>query len=153
VYVCSGNAAYISALSIRTMHPGDLPPVAALSADVTSGSAPLMVNFDASASSDPDGEIIEYAWDWDGNGLYDEGHSDAIASHMFGTAGTYLVTLRITDDGFMSDTVECPFREIGNQPPVAVLSPAISSGGVPFTLEFNASSNGGATGDDIDWYR
>ena len=42
------------------------PPVAQFVADVQDGEAPLLVSFDASASSDPDGTIASYAWDFGG---------------------------------------------------------------------------------------
>lgn len=38
------------------------PPKARLDAEPTSGDAPLPVEFDASASADPDGEITQYIW-------------------------------------------------------------------------------------------
>ncbi len=70
------------------------PPVAVASADVYSGKAPLAVNFSSSGSSDPDGTIDRYSWD------FNDGSSETIAnpSHEFSTPGTYLVTLTVTDD-------------------------------------------------------
>lgn len=72
----------------------NLPPRAIASADVTSGKAPLKVNFDASGSSDPDGTIIGYTWDFmDGSTS-----TDVSPSHRFTDPGTYPVTLTVTDD-------------------------------------------------------
>jgi PKD repeat protein len=72
------------------------PPVAAITADPTSGVAPLAVSFDASASSDPDGRIVQYAWDFgDGNTYQD---TAAVATHTFTTAGNYTVRLTVSDD-------------------------------------------------------
>jgi PKD repeat protein/plastocyanin len=56
------------------------------------------VSFDGSASSDGDGSIVSYAWDFDGNGTFDETSAIASASHPYPLAGTFTVRLRVTDD-------------------------------------------------------
>ncbi|MCK5664742.1 MAG: PKD domain-containing protein, partial [Thiotrichaceae bacterium] len=76
-------------------------PIAIASADVYSGKASLMVNFDGSASTDPDGTIATYSWDFmDGNFS-----NEMSPSHEFTNTGTYVVTLTITDNlGMESST-------------------------------------------------
>ncbi|MGO2313877.1 MAG: PKD domain-containing protein [Brachybacterium tyrofermentans] len=54
----------------------------------------LTVTADGSGSSDPDGEIAGYAWDW-GDG---ETSAGQIVSHAYAEAGDYTVTLTVTDD-------------------------------------------------------
>ncbi|WP_345076232.1 PKD domain-containing protein, partial [Brachybacterium paraconglomeratum] len=54
----------------------------------------LTVTADGSGSSDPDGEVTEYSWDW-GDGQASAGQ---IASHQYAEAGSYTVTLTVTDD-------------------------------------------------------
>jgi PKD repeat protein len=72
----------------------NIPPVAVASADVYSGKSPLMVNFDSSASTDSDGTIVAYSWDFmDGSFS-----TEANPSHEFTVANRYLVTLTVTDD-------------------------------------------------------
>ena len=65
---------------------------------LVSPKAESRVRFDASGSSDPDGRIVEYAWDWDADGDYDELYTEPICDHTFPGPGSYRVALRVTDD-------------------------------------------------------
>jgi PKD repeat protein len=58
------------------------------------------VQFDGSGSSDPDGTIFSYDWDF-GDGSDGTGVSP---SHSYSAAGTYTVFLTVTDDGGLADT-------------------------------------------------
>ena len=58
------------------------------------------VTFDASTSSDPDGNIELYSWDF-GDG--DTG-TGVTATHVYTVKGTYVVTLTITDNDELTDT-------------------------------------------------
>ena len=62
----------------------------------------LAVDFDAAASSDPDGTIASYAWDF-GDGETGTGVSPA---HTYGAAGSYTVKLTVTDDRGGKHTVQ-----------------------------------------------
>ena len=84
-------------------------PVAVASADLTSGKAPLMINFDSSASTDSDGSIAGYSWDF-----MDGSFSTASnPSHEFTVPGTYPVTLTVTDELGMqaSSTISITVRK------------------------------------------
>ena len=73
---------------------GNQPPVAAINATPTSGLAPLSVSFSGSNSSDADGTIASYLWDF-GDSTNATG---VTASHTYNTAGTYTAHLTVTDD-------------------------------------------------------
>ncbi|MDD4903946.1 MAG: PKD domain-containing protein [Candidatus Bipolaricaulis sp.] len=78
------------------------PPIADFVVSSTSAALGTSVDFDGSASVDFDGIIVEYAWDFDGDGL-----TDAVgptASHVFSAAGSHTVSLTVTDDGGNRDT-------------------------------------------------
>jgi PKD repeat protein len=70
------------------------PPVASFTADPPSGEAPLLVLFDATESTDPDGTIFAYDWDF-GDGSTGTGVSP---THGYATDGLFNVTLTVTDD-------------------------------------------------------
>ena len=74
--------------------PANVPPTAQFSVSTTSGTMPLAVVFDATGSTDSDGEIVAYAWDFgDGNTAV-----GATAQHSFVAAGTYQVNLAVLDN-------------------------------------------------------
>src|SRR5262249_39180350 len=54
---------------VVTPRPG---PTADLKADKTDGAVPLTVNFDASGSTAPGGNIVQYDWSWDGDSLWED---------------------------------------------------------------------------------
>jgi len=58
------------------------------------GTTASPVAFDGSASSDPDGRIVSYDWTFGDGGTA----SGAKPTHAYSTAGTYAVTLTVTDD-------------------------------------------------------
>lgn len=75
---------------------GNEPPVAVAEATPTSGAAPLLVQFDARDSHDPDGDPLTYAWDLDGDGAYDDSTS-ATPSRSYPASGPVAVGLRVRD--------------------------------------------------------
>ncbi|MFC4854769.1 PQQ-dependent sugar dehydrogenase [Actinophytocola glycyrrhizae] len=89
----------------RVSYPAgtNLPPTAVASANPTSGTAPLTVQFTGSASSDPEGGALTYAWDLDGDGAYDDSTA-ANPSHTYLAQASVTARLRVTDPGGLSGT-------------------------------------------------
>jgi len=68
-------------------------PTAVISGDATAKQKKA-TTFDGSGSSDPDGKIVSYAWNF-GDGTTGSG---AKVNHTFSKKGTFTVTLTVTDD-------------------------------------------------------
>lgn len=97
-------------------------PVASFTATPTSGQAPLPVNFDATAStsSNPDGFIPTYEWDFGDESPLVGGD---ITSHTYTMAGTFTVTLTVTGNLFETDTETLEIVvTAANQLPTAIIS-------------------------------
>jgi len=100
-----------------------------------------IVTFDASASYDPDGAIVDYSW---GFGDAQTGNGK-IVSHAYASFGSYTVTLNVTDNDGFKGTKSLEVH--------VIKGPAASFTFTPFsplafqTITFNASSstpNGGS---------
>ena len=108
---------------------GNFRPVVLATADVTSGPPPLDVNFTIVAEDD-DGTIEEYAWDFDGDGTFEDSSptDPSPLAHNYPDAGMYNAKFRATDsDGAWAvDTVAVQVIEDlpppPNIPPVALLT-------------------------------
>ena len=72
----------------------NVPPAASFTTSVEEGVAPLLVSFDARASSDSDGSVASYTWAF-GDGQTGSG---AEVSHTFSEAGGFKVELTVLDD-------------------------------------------------------
>jgi len=77
------------------------PPVASFTFSPSEPVVAETVTFNASASNDSDGTIVSYAWGF-GDGTTD---SSAIVEHAYTAAGTYNVTLTVTDNDGLTHTV------------------------------------------------
>lgn len=95
----SSWVAWVAILAIVVALPGcldlgrNIPPVADFDAVPFEGYVPLTVLFDASGSSDADGDVLAYAWTF-GDGSRGEGEQ---VSHTFTEVRTYNVMLEVSD--------------------------------------------------------
>ena len=145
---------------------GNNPPSARFTvAPKAYGDSPLTVTFDASLSTDVDGTIVAYAWDF-GDGATGSGK---ILSHTFTAAATanFTVTLTVTDDRGASATTSAvisvlvppdvptdgPTAAFTASDPVTVFSstdlPAVPS---LFSVTFDPADSAPAPGHSIKTY-
>lgn len=104
-----GYSAYGSVGNYRvsaSFQYGGSAPNAVLTASATSGIAPVAVTLDASQSSDADGAVKFYYWDF-GDGTGDTTGTLQNITRTYAVAGTYTVRLTVVDDaGFSSTTTQ-----------------------------------------------
>jgi PKD repeat protein len=132
----------------------NLPPTAAFTADPLIGDAPLTVVFDASTSSDPDGSVVEYQWDFgDTNTAVT---ASPTTSHEYTADGTYLVQLIVVDNDVASSTspaTETITVNPHNLPPTAAFTADPLSGDAPLTVDFDATTSSDPDGsvNEYQW--
>jgi PKD repeat protein len=135
-----------------TINPagGNTPPVANANGPY-SGTEGAAVQFSSMGSSDPDGSISVYAWDFgDGNTS-----SAANPAHSYVAAGTYTVTLTVTDnsgDSAVDSTSAAIEAVVVNMPPSANAGGPYS-GSVGESVSFDASASADPDGVIVryDW--
>ncbi|MCW2637024.1 MAG: hypothetical protein JWQ99_3391 [Blastococcus sp.] len=115
-------------------------PVPAFTADTTSGKGPLTVHFNGGTSSDPDGTIATYSWDF-GDGATGTGVSP---SHQYTGVGTFTASLTVTDNAGNSGLTLAE-RTITVNPenaePIAGFTQSAASGRTSVTVQFDASDS------------
>lgn len=140
-------------VNIRLTRPGViLPPNGTPTASfVASPSAPRendSILFDASASSDPDGRLVSYAWDF-GDGRTDSGTR---VFHSYSLAGAYTVVLTVTDDRGVSASVSKTVTVSSASVPKADFAFSPTTPAPHQNVNFNGSLSTAITGRHIVVY-
>ncbi len=129
------------AKTVRVVLPNQ-SPVAIFTVEPLEPTVNQEVTFDASAAADPDGTIVSYSWDF-GDQTTGQGK---IVKHRYKAAGTYKVTLTITDDkGATSSAFQnLVIKEQAlppTQPPLVTFSFTPTDPKVNEPVEFDASGS------------
>jgi PKD repeat protein len=74
------------------------PPVAALAVTPSPADAGQAITLDATGSNDPDGSIVRYDWDYEGDGSYDVSTTTQSISHVYPNRGSFTPKVRVVDD-------------------------------------------------------
>jgi glucose/arabinose dehydrogenase len=153
----SGDLFYVSheGGQIRRIHyfAGNQPPIAVATASPTYGPLPLTVDFDGTDSSDPDGTIASYSWNF-GDGTSATGRQP---SHTYTSRGPFQATLRVRDNQGKATTSQPIAIDAGNTPPDPVIdapAPTLEyAAGEEIAFSGNASDqqDGDLTGSSLVW--
>ena len=139
---------------------GNSRPVAHATVDVSSGPAPLEVEFTLTGDDD-DGDIVEWAWDFEGDGVYEgvTGVDPNPISHTYSAPGLFNAKFRVTDNegAWDVDTVAVQvLPDPDNQMPIIeqiTAAPSLCTPGTLVTFTAAASDPDGiitAWGWDFD---
>jgi len=112
------------------------PPVAKITENATTVLTGEVIHFDASESYDPDGDIVEYFWDFDDG----TNASGVTVDHSYADNGTYTVTLTVTDDDGLTD-LDTATKIIENRPPVALFTQSLTTVETGETTTFYAGDS------------
>lgn len=103
-----------------------------------SASIPIEVEFDASKSSDPDDDLVEFQWDFENDGTVDS--HEKTTSHTYDEVGTFEALLTLIDGAGNKTqwkvTIEAKIPGF-----TAKLAALETDGEVPLTVQFDASGS------------
>jgi PKD repeat protein len=137
------GASATATTTVTTSPAANVPPVAAAAATPDSGTAPLEVSFSSAGSTDSDGTIAGYEWDFgDGSAV----STDADPTHTYTAAGLYAATLTVTDDAGATNTASLTVTVAADQPPTAVAAATPDSGTTPLEVSFSSAGSTDAEG-------
>jgi cytochrome c len=105
---------------------GNRTPVVKVAASKTSGPAPLTVNFDPAGTTDPDGQPLTYAWDFQSDGTVDSTTAGPV-SFTYAQEGQYTAKLSVSDPTGLTG-VGSVIVTVGNTAPTVVVQTPANGG-------------------------
>jgi PKD repeat protein len=136
----------------------NLPPTADAGGPYDAVLVNTAASFDGSGSSDPDGSIALYEWDFDYDGVtftVDDNTGPSV-SNTYTSVGTYTVALRVSDDDASPETdIDTTVITVHAAPTADINdggNPGWVVNGESFTLSASDSApDGGAAGGPVDY--
>jgi hypothetical protein len=118
-------------------------PTSVIAASALSGTAPLTVNFSGAGSTDADGSVV--AWDW----TFSEGGtaSGSTTSRTYTAAGSYVASLKVTDNAGLSATSSVT---VTVNAPVAIVNMHVASIDMSKTVKRNGTAQAVAAVKVVD---
>lgn len=124
-------------------------PNAVLQATPLEGEPPLLVNFDASGSSDADGDIVSYGFNF-GDGSAEVIQATPLTSHTYTTDGQFTVILSVSDDTGLVGVDQVGIG-VGNLQPIAVADADATAGNAPMEVFFDGTQSFDSDGTIVSW--
>lgn len=125
------------------MEAPNKPPVlpnVSFTSNVTSGSVPLIVQFNDTSTESP----YVWAWDFENDGIIDSTIQNPV--HMYSTKGNYTVTLTASNEAGSSTVTKsnyiCAGANTTEQKLIANFSSNVTSGNTPLNVSFTDTSTG-----------
>ena len=131
---------------------GSRSPLAIATATPDNGQEPLTVSFSGLGSSDPEGALLTYAWDFDGDGTVDS--TEPTPTHQYTQTGVYQARLTVTDPDGKDGTTVIPVT-VGNTKPAVEITGPVDGGFVdwgdtiPWSVSVTDPEDGTITASDV----
>jgi len=109
-----------------------------------------LVRLDASSSYDPDGAVVEYAWDFQSDGVFDRLIDGPLVTIDPLAAGTWPVTLRVADDAGHTDAIMRVLLIEEPKPPLAGFDASPSAPSIFDPVRF-IDRSAGVDGPIVAW--
>jgi PKD repeat protein len=131
----------------------DIPPIAKFTESTSSTTTGQAISFDAGQSTDPDGTITSFDWNF-GDGTTGTGITTTHSYNAPSAAGGYTVTLTVTDNSgntAMASAVKMITSQV-NVPPVAKFTESTTMVLTGVSISFDASTSNDPDGGSIVSY-
>ena len=128
-----------SVIRVITPTPANLPPTAAFTASCSGNTC----TFDATGSTDPDGTIV--GWSWDFGGGDPVAATEASIGYTFPAGDLHAVTLTVTDDGGATASTTVGIMTTPGEGPTAVIAVNCTGNDCTFDASGSTSTAGAIT--------
>jgi PKD repeat protein len=128
----------------------NLPPQAAAGGPYGPISETFSLELNGTASTDPNGDALYYAWDLDNDGFYNDAFTHTV-SYVWNEPGLYQVSLIVTDSHGLTNTTATNVNVTNLLPTAVISAPSTAQGGEVVTFDGSASSDPGGGPLQFSW--